>query len=410
MLRVPVTAVRRLALRAQRLAGPRPRGRPDRAAILDTCRALRCLQLDPTSVVARSHLLVLFSRLGPFDPALLEGLAYRDRELFEYFAHEASLVLTEDLPLHRWEMRRWPRGDGALVQRIRAWWDVNGEFRAHILTRLRADGPLRVRDLEDRAVEPWLSTGWTHERNVARMLDLMWVRGQVGIADREGAQRRWDLMERCLPPGAPGGAPGDAEVTRRAALLALGALGVARAPHIRAHFTRGRYPELPAALAALQADGRLVPVEVEGLPGPWWVRAEDAEALEAFASGDGAWRGRTALLSPFDNVLCDRARTEAVFGFAHRLESYVPRAKRRWGYFVLPVLHGDRLVGRADLAMDRRAGRLVAHAVHREPDAPRGKAVARAIRAELERLAAWQGASDIELRTVPEAWKPALSP
>jgi uncharacterized protein YcaQ len=409
MLRVPVIAVRRLALRAQRLDGPRPRGRPDREAILDTWRALRCLQLDPTSVVARSHLLVLFSRLGPFDPALLEGLAYRDRELFEYFAHEASLVLTEDLPLHRWEMRGWPRGDGAWVQRLRRWSDVNSEFRAHILARLRADGPLRVRDLEDRSVEPWLSTGWTHERNVARMLDVMWVRGQVGIADREGAQRRWDLLDRCLPPDAPEGALGDAEVTRRAALLALGALGVARAPHIRAHFTRGRYPELPAALAALHAGGRIAPVEVEGLRGRWWVRAEDVEALEELAAGDGPWRGRTALLSPFDNVLCDRARTEEVFGFAHRVEIYVPRSKRRWGYFVLPVLHGDRLIGRLDLAMDRRAGRLVAHAVHREPDAPRGKAVAGAIRRELERLAAWQDASGIELRSVPEPWTRGLT-
>ena len=123
-----------------------------------------------------------------------------------------------------------------------------------------------------------------------------------------------------------------------------------------------------------------MPVEVEGLGGGWWMRAEDAEA-------DGDWRGRTALLSPFDNLLCDRARTEQLFGFSHRLEIYTPKAKRRWGYFVLPILHHDRLIGRADLAIDRKANRLVAHAIHREPDAPRGKAVARAIRRELERLA-----------------------
>lgn len=119
---------------------------------------------------------------------------------------------------------------------------------------------------------------------------------------------------------------------------------------------------------------------------------------------DGAWRGRTALLSPFDNLLCDRTRTERLFGFHHRLEIYTPKAKRRWGYFVLPILHHERLIGRADLAVDRKRGRLVAHAVHREPDAPRGKAVARAIRRELERLARWQGADVVELRTVPEAW------
>ena len=390
MLRLSVTAARRLAVRAQRLDGPAPRGRPDREAILDVCRSLRCLQLDPTNVVARNHLLVVFSRLGPFDPALLEQLAYEDRTLFEYWAHEASLVLSEDLPLHRYLMRTWS------YPRAEQWWTLNAEFRAYILDRLRADGPLPLREIEDRSVAPWLSRGWTHQRNVSRMLDLMWVRGDVGIGGRSGGQRLWDLMERCLPPWAPDGTPSEEEVTRSAVLHALNALGVARPPHIRAHFTRGRYPALPETLAALHEQGEIVPVEVEGLGGGWWMRT-DAEV-------DGDWRGRTALLSPFDNLLCDRARTEQLFGFSHRLEIYTPKAKRRWGYFVLPILHHDRLIGRADLAIDRKANRLVAHAIHREPDAPRGKAVAKAIRRELERLAKWQGAGDVELRTVPDAW------
>ena len=398
MLRVPPAAARRLALRAQRLDGPLPRGRPGLDAVREVCRALRCLQLDPTSVVARSHLLVLYSRLGAFDPALLERLAYEERELFEYWAHEASLVLTEDLPLHEWEMGRHPRHPQAVE-----WWGRNAAFRAHILDRLRADGPLRAREIEDRAAEPWASTGWTHERNVARMLDFMWVRGQVGIAARASGQRLWDLMERCLPPAPPRERLDESELTRRAALLSIGALGVARAPHIRAHFTRGRYPGLPGVLAALRAEGRIEPVAVEGLGDDWWVRAEDAESLQGLANG--AWRGRTALLSPFDNLLCDRGRTERLFGFTHRLEIYVPRAKRQWGYFVLPILHGDRLVGRADLAIDRRAGRLVAHAVHREPDAPRGAGIGRAVRRELERLAAWQGVAELELRAVPAQWQ-----
>ncbi len=391
MLRLSVTEARRLAVRAQRLDGPAPRGRPDREAILDVCRSLRCLQLDPTNVVARNHLLVVFSRLGPFDPALLEQLAYEDRVLFEYWAHEASLVLSEDLPLHRHLMRT------SRHERARRWWDLNEEFRAFILDRLRADGPLPLREIEDRSVAPSLSIGWTNGSIVSRMLDMMWVRGQVGIAGRSGGKRLWDLMERCLPPGAPDHVPDEAEVTRTATLLAIRALGVARGPHIRAHFTRGRYPGLPGTLAALHEQGEIVPVEVDGLGDGWWMRAEDAEP-------DGDWRGRTALLSPFDNLLCDRARTEQLFGFSHRLEIYTPKAKRRWGYFVLPILHHDRLIGRADLAIDRKASRLVAHAIHREPDSPRGKAVARAIRRELERLAKWQGAGDLELRAVPDAW------
>jgi uncharacterized protein YcaQ len=398
MLRVTPTAARRLAIRAQRLEGPAPRRRPGRDEILNVVRALRCLQLDPTSVVARNHLLVVFSRLGAFDTTALERLAYEERALFEYWAHEASLVLTEDLPLHRFMMRT-PPYSSAWHKLMQAWWDINAAFRAHILERLRADGPLPAREIEDRCVEPWQSTGWSHQRNVARMLDLMWVRGQVGIAARQGGQRQWDLLERCLPPDAPDGDPDDRDVTRRAAPLALRALGVARMPHIRAHFTRGRYPGLPEVLAELQAQEEIVPVAIEGLKGQWWVHADDVDRLQ-----DDAFKPRTALLSPFDNLLCDRGRTEELFGFSHRLEIYTPKAKRRWGFFVLPILHGDRLIGRADLAIDRRAGRLTAHAVHREPDAPRGKVVADAVRRELERLAAWQGASDLELRAVPAGW------
>jgi uncharacterized protein YcaQ len=397
MLRVPVIAARRLAVRAQRLEGPAPRGRADRAEILDVARALRCLQVDPTSVVARSHLLVLWSRLGRFEPADLEGLVYDERRLFEYWAHEASLVLAEDLPLHRWMMRRWSGGD-----RRREWWDLNAEFRAYLLGRLRADGPLPLRELEDRSVAPWLSIGWTGSRHVSRMLDLMWVHGHVGIRGRAGGQRLWDLMERCLPPDAPDEELDEPEVTRRAALLALRALGVARAPHIRMHFTRYRYPGLPAALTALRDEGAIEPVEIEGLRGEWFVRAEDAETLAALASD--SFRGRTVLLSPFDNLLCDRGRTEELFGFSHRLEIYTPKPKRRWGYFVLPILHGDRLIGRADLRVDRKAGRLVAPAIHREDGAPRGKTIARAVRRQLDALAAWQGAREVEIQAAPAGW------
>lgn len=386
MLRVKPAAIRRLAIRNQRLAGPRP------ADLLETIRALRCLQLDPTAVVARNHLLVLFSRHGAFDEAEFERLAYERRDVFEYWAHEASYVLSEDLPIHAHHMRP-PRG---WRTRMAAWWESEADFRAHILERLRADGPLRARDIEDRARVPWESSGWTNARNVARMLDLMWVRGQVGISRREGAQRVWDLMERCLPPAAPREQLSDEEVTHRAVPYAVRALGAARAPHIRAHFTRNRYPHLAKVL---QSHPDLVRIAVEGLGDDWWIHAADVECL------DEDFKGRTTLLSPFDNLLCDRARTEALFGFTHRLEIYVPKPKRRWGYFVLPVLDGDRFVARIDLAVDRKRDRLVAHAVHAEPNVPRGRRLPRAIRRELERLAAWRGVSEIEIGTAPDAWR-----
>jgi uncharacterized protein YcaQ len=405
MLRVTPAAVRRLAIRNQRLAGALPRGRPGAEDLLETARALRCLQLDPTAVVARSHLLVLFSRHGAFDEARFEELAYERRALFEYWAHEASYVLSEDLPLHRYEMRTFPRpGAGAWPRKLSSWWEREVEFRTHILERLRDDGALRAREIEDRAAAPWESDGWSNGRNVARMLDIMWVRGQVGIARREGAQRLWDLMERCLPPDAPRDELPDAEITRRSALLAIRALGAARVPHIRAHFTRGRYPGLEQVLETLRAEGAVERIAVDGLGEDWWVRADDLEALQR-----DDFRGRTTLLSPFDNLLCDRARTEALFGFSHRLEIYTPAAKRRWGYFVLPVLDGDRLVARCDLAIDRKASRLNVRAVHAEPGLRAGARLPKAIRRELERLATWRGVKEIEVGAAPDAWRQHLA-
>ena len=237
------------------------------------------------------------------------------------------------------------------------------------------------------------------------MLDLMWVRGHVGISRREGAQRVWDLMERCLPRTRRDEELSDEEVTRRAAPLAIKALGAARPSHIRAHFTRGRYPQLPSVLEQLRKRGH---GRADRGRRPRRRLVDPRRGRRARSTTD--FRPRTALLSPFDNLLCDRARTEQLFGFAHRLEIYMPKPKRRWGYFVLPILDGDRLVARADLAMDRKRNVLVALAVHAEPDAPRGEAaLPKAIRRELERLAAWRGAADIEVQTAP-AWKPLAGP
>ena len=311
-------------------------------------------------------------------------------------------------------MRRQAEGAGgsaAWLRRTAAWSAENASFREHLLDRLEADGPLVAAAIEDRSQTPWTSTGWgqVREASVDRMLALLWVQGEVGVSRREGGRRLWDVLARCLPAAVPRETLSDRQVARRAALRALRMLGVARAPHIRAHFTRNRYPGLEAVLAELEADGVIVPVTVGDLGGRWWVHAADAERLAELNSGSERSGGRTTLLSPFDNLLCDRARTEQLFGFSHRLEIYVPRAKRRWGYFVLPILHGDRLVGRADLAVDRAAERLVVHALHREPDAPRGRAIGAAVGRALERLAAWRGAGEVELGgAVPDAWRAGL--
>ena len=360
-----------------------------------------CLQLDPVSAVARSPLLVLFARLGPLPDEALERAAYEQRWLFDAWAHEASLVATADLPLHRWAMRTWLHAPGPRAERARAFLGANAAFCEELVEELRERGPLRARDLEDRSAEPWRHGGWTDEgsarQTIGRLLHLLWMCGRIGVAGRiGGTERLWDVFERCLPDGAATAAEqadlDDATAEREAALRAVRMLGVARPGHVRAHFLRRRYAQLPATLAALVTAGRLERVAVAGLRGEWFAAPEDLERLPDLAPGT-----RTTALSPFDNLLCDRARTTELFGFEHRLEIYVPAPQRRWGYYVLPILHRERLVARADMTHDRAAGVLRVHALYREDGVRRTPALDRAVQGALERLATWRGASGVEL-------------
>jgi uncharacterized protein YcaQ len=278
-----------------------------------------------------------------------------------------------------------------------------------MVQRLRAEGPLRSRDFEDRAVVPWKSDGWTHGRNVNRMLEFMWARGEVVVAGRSGATRWWDLSECWLPEWTPQEQFGSREVTTRAAERSLRSLGVGRARHIREHFTRGFYPGLGPVLQGLERRGRIVRAEVEGLGDgePWFVHAEDVPALEDLRGG--AWAPRTTLLSPFDNLICDRARTEALFGYRYRIGIYTPKGKREFGYFAMPILHGERVIGWVDPRYERKKGRLVVDDVRAEPGAPTGKAVARAVGDAVRDLASFVGADQIAFQgPVPDGWRRAL--
>jgi uncharacterized protein len=404
----PVLA-RRLILSRQRLAGPRPAAAGPEA-VMGVAADLASLQLDPISVVARSHLLVLWSRLGGYARSDLDTVLWGERRLFEYWTHAAAIVCTADYPIHSLLMRRYPSDRFAQSRRVRAWVADNQALRRSILRQLRDAGPLPTRALEDRAQTAWRSGGWTEGRNVDRMLDVLWTQGRIMVAGRQGLQRVWDLAERVLPPWAPTRRPPEREVVRLAAQRSLRALGVATARDIDRHFTAGRYPGLAEVLAGLERAGRVerVRVAADGAapPGPWYVHADDLPLLEQLQGGD--WRPRTTLLSPFDNLIIDRERTERLFGFSYRMEIYVPRAARRYGYYVLPVLHGDRLVGRVDPAFDRATGRPVINAVHAEPDAP--AAAGPALAAALHDLAGFVGATGVELRQPPAAiWRQAFA-
>ena len=347
---------RRLAIKAQLLE----RDRPD--SLLTVARRLTLLQLDPVSAVAPSADLVAWSRLGSaYSPADLRK-AVDERQLIELIA---LLRPAEDLALYRARMAVWP-GTGELKSwqvQIRDWVLANDRCRRDILERLRAGGPLQSRELPDTCDRPWASTGWTNNKNITKLLDFMVARGEVAVAGRKGRERLWDLAERVYPghPVVPA-----AEAVRERDRRRLRALGIARA-------TGAEFPVEPAVVGEAGE-----PAVVEGVRGEW--RVDPSYLGQPFA-------GRAALLSPFDRLVHDRGRTLDLFEFDYQLEMYKPAAKRRWGYYALPVLYGDRLVGKVDALADRKAGVLLVHAVHQ--DVPFTTAMTAEIDQEIAAFADW---------------------
>ncbi len=384
--RLTLAQARRLALHAQGLATPIGRRRASPEDVGRMVLRLGALQLDPVAPVARSPLLVAHARLGLVEDADIDRAAYRDRQLFDAWAHEASLVHVDDLWLHRHVQAHALDGSSPRVLRVRAHLEANRGFADALVEELRERGPSRASELEDGSAVDWAHGHWTDEvsprQNVARMLGILWTTGRVGIGGRRGQERLWDVFERCVPAGALDAVPelSPESFARAATMRALHALGVGRAPHVRNHFLRGRVPEPQAVLEA--TDGA-VEVEVEGTRGRWWAHEDWLRRLDDLEPGR-----RTVALSPFDNVLCDRGRTQELFGFEHRLEIYVPGPERRWGYYVLPILHRERFVARADLRLGADGRLLEVLALHHEP----GRRAPGAVRTALERLAAWRGA------------------
>jgi uncharacterized protein len=301
---------RRIAVRAQALDG-------SAGGLLDTVRRLGFLQIDTVSTVAPPQELVLWSRLGPFDRDELDRLLWQERKLFEY---GAFIWPIEDLPLLRARMRR-PRGTYTSERRVDEWLQANAAFRRYLLRELERRGPLLSRELEDRSVRSWSSSGgWWGNRNVTLMLEVLHRRGEVAVAGRRGRQRLWALADAWYPP--------------------VDAVPLAEAERLLAE-------------RRFRSQGIRL-----GRNGAWEVHPN---------ATDGPVPQRTTFLSPFDRLVSDRARTEALFGFHYRLEMFVPKGKRVYGYYVLPILRGERLIGRIEPVFDRKTRALRVEGVWWEP-------------------------------------------
>jgi uncharacterized protein len=346
---------RRIAVRAQLLDAHRP------TRLMDVVRQLTLLQMDMTEVVAPNADLVAWSRLGSSYPPIELDVALETRALVEL---RGMIRPAEDLSLYRAEMQEWARGDlTGWRKSTRDWLRANDGCRRDILERLDEQAPLSAREIPDTCAVPWQSSGWNNNRNVNLMLELMELGGDVAVAIRKGRERLWDLATRVYPdgPSVP-----TAEALRLRNERRLRALGIARARTTVA-------PGEPNDVG--DVGERAV---IDGVRGEW--RVDPSLVGQPFS-------GRVAVLSPLDRLVFDRKRMVELFEFDYQLEMYKPVAKRRWGFFALPILYDDGLVGKVDATADRKARVLRINAVHE--DVAFDQAMTEAVNAEIEDLASW---------------------
>jgi uncharacterized protein YcaQ len=387
--RLDLAGARALLLAAQGLAR-RPRRRARKADLLATIRAMGALQIDTISVVNRSPYLVLWSRLGAYEPRWLEQLL-AEGALFEYWAHEACFLPIESYPLFRSRMldRGWMgwRFSHAVMQK-------HPDQVARVLETVRAHGPARSADFGRE--RPGEAGGWWSWKPEKRILESLFTAGELMIARREGFQRVYDLRERVLPGWSDERIVPPAEAQRALVLKSVHALGIARTRWVADYFRMSKR-ETPGVVQALAEEGALLPVEVEGWKEPAWIHPERAQQAQQAARGE-LKAVLTTLLSPFDPVVWDRARASDLFGFDYRLECYTPGPKRKFGYFTLPILHRGRLIGRLDPKAHRKAGVFEVKALYLEPGVRAGSGMVSAVAKALRELADWHGTPKIVVR------------
>ena len=368
---------RRLALAVQGLT----RDRPAKANKRDLRRLLdhtQLLQIDSVNVLQRAHYLPGWSRLGPYATRQLDRLAYKDRELFEYWGHEASLLPIDMQPLFRWRMRRAAAGEGTWKGVARIARD-DPAFVEHVFAMVEERGPVTAGELAAEAKRTKDDWGWNWSREKMAIEFLFWA-GRVAARERRNFERVYDVTERVIPTevlARP--TPTEEEAHRELLLRAARACGVGTVNDLADYF-RIRNPQARPRIAELVEDGRLVEVEVHGWRHPGYAPAGFVVPRKS---------AKRALLAPFDPLIWERDRTERLFGFRYRIEIYVPAPKRVHGYYVLPFLLGDALVARVDLKSDRQAGVLRVQAAYAEPGAP--AETSDELAEELRGLATWLG-------------------
>jgi uncharacterized protein len=400
MLQLSAAAARLLHVAAQGL-DRRPSNRPDRHDVLETVRRMGALQIDTISVVARSPYFVLFSRLGAYEPVWLDELL-AGGSLFEYWAHEASLLPMEDYGLFRHRMLK----PGDMGWKYRADWVAEHRHELdRVLAWIDEHGAVRSSDFAPRAGHQPGWWGWKPEK---RALEYLLTAGELMVSRRQAFQRVYDLRERVHPTWSDELLPTAAEAERQLVLRAVHALG-ATLPQWIADYYRMSRRSTPRIVRDLVHDGELVEVHVAGWDGVAVMHPAHLDLADN-AAADALPVTLTTLLSPFDPLVWDRQRARVVFGFDYRLECYTPAAKRRFGYFVLPLLRRGELAGRADIKAHRRAGIFEVKALYLEAGTVPTAALVTDIAGALREAADWHGTPEVQIRrTVPAGLRAPLS-
>jgi hypothetical protein len=389
--KITIQMARNVMLAAQGLLHP-PAQPAAKADLLAAIRRMYLLQIDTINVVARSPYLVLWSRLGDYQSQWLDELL-AEGALFEYWAHAMCFLPIEDYPLYRRLMldaiqnQLWP------MKWAVKWSQENPETMQRVRAHLRENGAVRSAEFENK---DHVSGGWWNWKAEKDALETMLMIGEVMIARRQNFQRVYELRERLLPDWDDSSLPSSAELHSTLALRAVKALGIAFPAWVTEYFHRPK-KGMPARLAALAQEGQLLRVDVQGLEGPAYVHPDCLSLIDEAASGD-LEPTLTTLLSPFDPLVSDRNRASELFGFDYKIECYTPAAKRRYGYFTLPILHRGKLVGRLDPKAHRAQRVFEIKALHLEPGVALDEALITGLADALHRLANWHATPDLVIR------------
>jgi uncharacterized protein YcaQ len=373
---ITLETARNLTLKAQGFTRL-PEKAADKESIVQTIRRLNFLQIDTINIVARAPYFSLFSRIGDFDPGWLdESLA--EKRIFEYWAHEASFLPIEDYPYHRrlmLERLRHPR--------YYHWYERNKGECDRLLTYVRENGPVRSADFERQDGRKGSWWDWKFEKDA---LEFWFCAGELMIARREKFQRVYDLRECVLPEWRDADAPPLEDTLRYLVMKSVGALGVCKREWVNDYFRlpKGKVIEI---LDGLLQEGELIQVNVEGWPEPALLRAADEQLITGKNESDTA--NLTTLLSPFDSLICDRKRTKQLFDFDFSLECYLPPAKRKYGYFLLPILYHGQLVGRLDAKAHRKEGIFEVKGLFWEQNGKNDETLKTEVYSAIQRCADW---------------------